>query len=230
MPEQSTPAAEAPGAPEAGRPDQGEQSGGDPDSPGSSAEEQSCLPERQHGGGGDACIAQAAAVAGERPAAGSSDLEAALSLLLPGLAIAGGPKGTVNTGAPPQVELAEPPAKAEHGPACTAAPSWLEGSPAAEAPQALRQGSHAAAAPEGQAERLRAFVCKQICSADMDSAIPAYWPASLDLRAADSGLYEGGRAECLFRRMGSTPAAAALLRSLVCPITKVRITSQGALA
>ena len=40
----------------------------------------------------------------------------------------------------------------------------------------------------------------------------------------DSGLREGGLAESLYRRMGSTPAAAALLRSLVCPITKVRTT------
>ena len=41
----------------------------------------------------------------------------------------------------------------------------------------------------------------------------------------DRGLCEGGRAERLFRRMGSTPAAAALLRTLVCPITKVSMTS-----
>ena len=38
---------------------------------------------------------------------------------------------------------------------------------------------------------------------------------------ADSELCEDGLTERLFRRMGSTPAAASLLRSLVCPITKV---------
>jgi hypothetical protein len=80
-----------------------------------------------------------------------------------------------------------------------------------------------AADPGEQRQRLRAFVHMQLWSADMEGATDTPWPEApaRNLRVTDSGLREGGLADRLFRRMGSAPDAAALLRSLVCPITKV---------
>ena len=63
----------------------------------------------------------------------------------------------------------------------------------------------------------------------MDEPLDTPWPdlPAGKLKVTDAGLCDGGLAERLFRRMGSTPAAAALLRARVSPITKVRQPSVG---
>ena len=229
MPSQCKLAAGGLGATEISKPnqEQGRQVEADPLSPASVAEDQSSTNKGVHGGG-DACIMPAAAVAGQPPTVASSNLEAVLSLLLPGLAAAAGPQGAVDTGSAHE-ELAAPPAFAMLAFACASAESWLDTPPAAQNAKALREGSPASAAPEEQRERLRVFVREQMWPADTTGASHAPWPEvpACEPRVADSGLCEGGLAERLFRRMGSTPAAAALLRSLVCPITKVRTVCSG---
>ena len=173
---------------------------------------------------------QAGAVADAQPAAANSNFDMVLSLLLPGLASAAGPTRTADPSAAPQAPSALPPdlqAACAPTSATNAAPPQLVSAPAGEkGMQTLRQGKDAVAAPEEQRERLRAFVYEQLWSADMDGAVDTPWPEphAGELRVTDSGLCEGGLAERIFRRMGSTPAAAALLRALVCPITKVNIT------
>ena len=223
MPKQCKPAAGGLGTTEISRPDQeqGRQVEGCSLSPASVAEEQSSTKKAVHGGG-DACILQAAGTIGEQPTAASSNLEAVLSLLLPGQAAATGPKDTVDTGSSPE-ELAATPAFAMLASACASAASLLDSPPAAQSAEVLSQ---AAASPQKQRERLRAFVREQIWPANMTGGSDASWPeiSACEPMVADSGFSEGGMAERLFRRMGSTPAAAALLRSLVCPITKVCIT------
>ena len=69
----------------------------------------------------DKCIAQAAAVAGERPPAAKGDFEAVLSLLLPGLVFDGGPKLAADAAAPSQAPR-EVPATAEAAPAMLPCP------------------------------------------------------------------------------------------------------------
>ena len=68
------------------------------------------------------------------------------------------------------------------------------------------------------------YVSERMRSAARAAAPAGPWPQqpACKMTTSDSGLREGGLAEGLFRRMGSTPAAAALLHFLVCPITKVR--------
>ena len=101
------------------------------------------------------------------------------------------------------------------------APLQLSSSLAAE--HALQLSTRAAASPEQQRVWLRAFLFKQLRSPDANGAIQAHWPEppAFELRGTQGGLREGSKAKRLFRRMGSTPAAAALLRSLICPLTKV---------
>ena len=168
------------------------------------------------------CSLLAGAVADAQPAAANRDFDMVLSLLLPGLAIAAGPKRTADPLASPQAPSRVPPdlqAACAPAPPSNAPPPQLACAPAAKSVQALREGTDAAVAPEGQRERLRAFVYEQLLDGVLDTPWPE--PPAGKLRVTDSGLCEGGLAERLFGRMGSTPAAAALLRALVCPITKV---------
>ena len=132
------------------------------------------------------------------------------------LSMAGGPHHTAYSPTSPQALSTPQAAQA----ACITAPaSVLPQLDAANSTQELRQDRRE------QQERLRAFLSEQLLSADRDRATHAPWPEAptRELRVSGSGLCEGGLAEGLFRRMGSTPAAAALL-SLVCPITKVCAT------
>ena len=159
------------------------------------------------------------APADKQAPAPDSTLWMVLSLLLPWLASAGGPNHAANTMASTQA-IPAPPEKAASAPA-PAPPLLLYTSIAAGSAQELSQGREAAPGEQG-GERLRAFVFEQLWH--MGAATDAPWlerSCARELRVTDSGLREGGLAERLFRRMGSTPAAAALLRSLVCPLTKV---------
>ena len=167
----------------------------------------------------DACEDGAAPVADERPTAANSDHEAVLSLLLPGLSIGAVAMRTAGTAGASHAASAAPAVLAAY-----AALPRLDSSAAAESAQVLRQGKDASATPEEQRVRLRAFVFEQFWSADVDGAVDAPWPEppSCELMVMDCSL--SGLAERLYRRMGSTPAAAALLGSLVCPITKVCTT------
>ena len=203
-----------------GRPDQGQQAGGENLSPAGILEERdSNVHQGQRGHG---CAAGAANGARKQLPAATSDADALLCLLLPGLAIAEGLTCAAATAAPNEASSALP---AEAAPTSAPAPAALplDSSSATRMALELELGGDAAAQPGEQRQRLRAFVHMQLWSADMEGATDAPWPEppACNFRVTDSGLREGGLAERLFRRMGSTPDAAALLRSLVCPITKV---------
>ena len=221
--EQCSALAVLPGA-DISSPTQRAQSEGEAPSPGSAADKRSDNPNgsQDWGGGGNS---PAAAVAEVEPPIAKGDLDTVLSLLLPGLAIAAGPQQpTAAVAAPAQAPSAAPAeVEAAAGAADTAPRPASASAPAARSVEALRLGRNALAAPQEQRERLRAFVYEQLWSADVSGVLDgplAHSPAG-EVRVTDAGLCEGGLAERLFRRMGSTPAAAALLRALVCPITKV---------
>ena len=115
--------------------------------------------------------------------------------------------------------------EAEAGAANLSSMESLAAEQCGDAAKAQEQGqsSHAAASPREQRERLKACLLQRAWSADRQGATGAPWPkpSVCELTTTDSGLRGGGLAERLFRHMGSTLAAAALLRRLVCPITKV---------
>ena len=200
--------------------DQGQQADSEKPSPADFPEEPNC--NVYQGQQGHGCAAQAAGGNHKQLPAANSDMDALLSLLLPRLAMAGGPKHAAATAAPNEAPSA-PPAEAAPSSALAPAPLRLDSSAAMRVLQASAQIRDAASDPGQQRQRLRAFVHMQLWSADMEGATDTPWPEPpvRSLRVTDTGLREGGLADCLFRRMGSTPDAAALLRSLVCPITKV---------
>ena len=134
MPSQCKLAAGGLGATEISKPnqEQGRQVEADPLSPASVAEDQSSTNKGVHGGG-DACSVQAGAVADAQPAAANSDFDMVLSLLLPGLAIAAGPKRTADPVASPQAPSTVPPTYRLHAapaPPSNAAPPQLACAPA----------------------------------------------------------------------------------------------------
>ena len=150
-----------------GGPDQEQLAGaGDPSAASAAGEHSSSSPS-QNADEDDGGTALPACVGGEPPSAADSGLETVLSLLLPGLAVAAGPKGATKTGLSPEVEHAAPPAFAMLASACASAASWLDPPLAAETAEVLRQDSQTAAAPEEQQAQLKAFLCEQIWPADV---------------------------------------------------------------
>jgi hypothetical protein len=197
-----------------GEPNQEEQAEGQPMCPAAVTAKPSTSHKGQHRHG---CTANPAAIHVEQrlPAAGS-DFGPPLALLLPGLVIEHAASTAGLKQAPPATPVQAAPV-AKPG----SAPLQLNISFAAES--ALQLSTVAVASPEQQQEALRAFVYDRLTSIDVDGTIPAHWPEppAFELRLTQGGLCEGGLAERLFRRMGSTPAAATLLRTLICPLTKV---------
>ena len=196
-------------------PNQGEQAAGQPMCPAAADDKHRTSRNGQHMHG---CTALDVYDEQKLPAA-SSNCEPPLALLLPELTIARGSEHAASIAGLKQAPLAVP-IQAAAMSKTGSAPLQLNTSLAAE--HAMQLSTIAAASPEQQRVWLRAFLYKQLRLPDGDGAIHAHWPPALELRMTHSGLRKGGMAERLFRRMGSTPAAAALLRSLICPLTKVR--------